>query len=63
MHWFEGLCKEPLDEIAARRIAHGIGFPAGAAQQVLEAIRSGLATDLGQLPAVFALGGTQQTSQ
>jgi hypothetical protein len=52
-----------LDDIAAQFIAHGIWLLQRPAQQVLKAIGRGVASHFGQLPAVLALGGTQQTPQ
>jgi hypothetical protein len=42
-----------LDHIAAQLIAHGLGLPQGAAQQVLKAIGRGIAGHFGQWPAVW----------
>ncbi|MGH8069198.1 MAG: hypothetical protein ACRERE_28980 [Candidatus Entotheonellia bacterium] len=52
-----------LYDVEVRCVAHDVGVPVGPAQQVLEAIRGGLAADLGQLPAVLALDGTEQAPQ
>jgi hypothetical protein len=39
-------------------IAHGVGIPLRAPEEVLEAVRVGQAGRFGQLPTVFALHGT-----
>jgi hypothetical protein len=52
-----------LDDIAAQRIAHRLGVPQRPAQQMLKGIRRGIPAHLGQLPAVLALGRTQQAAQ
>ena len=52
-----------LHDIGAQLIADGVGVPVGAAQQVLEAIGSRLAADFRHLPAVLALGLTEQAAQ
>jgi hypothetical protein len=52
-----------LHAIGAQLVADGVGVPIGAAQQILEAVRSRLAADLRHLPAVLALDLTEQAMQ
>jgi hypothetical protein len=42
---------------------HGLRVPVGPAQQILEAIGGGLTADFCHLPAIFALGLTEQAAQ
>ncbi len=51
-----------LDDIGAPLIAHHVSVPVGAGQQVLEAIRGGLATGFRHLPAVLAFRLPQQAA-
>jgi hypothetical protein len=46
--------------VLAVRVAHGLGIPVRAAEQVLEGVGVGQAGRFGQLPTVFALDGTQE---
>ena len=48
------LAQAGQDRLAVR-IAHGLGIPLRAPEEVLEAVRVGQAGRFGQLPAVFAL--------
>jgi hypothetical protein len=43
-----------LDDVLAQHVARGVRIPLRALQQVLHAVRRGLAQPLGQLPAVLA---------
>jgi hypothetical protein len=52
-----------LQDIAAQLIADGLGIPPRPAQQMLKGIRRGIPAHLDQLPAVLALGRTQQAAQ
>jgi hypothetical protein len=52
-----------LHAIDAQLVADGVGVPIGAAQPVLEAIGRRLAADFRHLPAVLALGRTEQAAQ
>lgn len=52
-----------LQDIAAQLITHRLRVPERPAQQVLKRIGCGIAADFRQLPAVFALGWTQQPPQ
>ena len=54
---------ELLQDVLAQVIAHAIGIPDRLGKQALHAIGSGFAGLLGQVPAVFALDGTQQALQ
>jgi hypothetical protein len=52
-----------VDDVAADLIAQGVGVPAGASQQALHRPRTGVASVLGQPPAVLALGAGEQSEQ
>jgi hypothetical protein len=52
-----------LDDIGAQIVAHRIGIPTHAGQEVLHAVRRGIARRLGKLPTVLALQRCQQTAQ
>jgi hypothetical protein len=52
-----------LDDLAAQLLPYGIRVPVSAAQHILEAIGSRRAADFRHLPAVLALGLTEQALQ
>jgi hypothetical protein len=52
-----------LHEVTAQLVTHRIRVPERAPQHGLEAIGGGFPADFGQLPAVLALGGTEQAPQ
>ena len=52
--------REASQHLLAVPIAHGLGVPLRAPEQVLKRIRVGQAGRFGQLPTVFALDGTQE---
>jgi len=49
-----------LEDVAAQLVADGLGLPWRPPQHVLEAIGGGVTAHFRQLPAVLALGRTQQ---
>ena len=52
-----------LDDIWTQGIAYHIGIPHGPSQQILRPIRGGIAIDVSDLPAVFALHGAEQSAK
>ena len=54
---------EVLDHIGAQVIAHRIGIPVHAGEEVLHAIGAGIAGRFGQVPAVLALERREQALQ
>src|SRR5262249_45503419 len=56
-------CAQVLLHVGQQVVADGVGVPVGAGEQVLHTIRSGIAEQLGELPAVLALGVTEQPPQ
>jgi hypothetical protein len=52
-----------LQAIRAQLVADGVSVPIGPAQQVLKAVGSRRAADFRDLPAVLALGLTEQAAQ
>jgi len=52
-----------LDDIDTQIVAHRIGIPAHARQEVLHAVGRSIARRLGKAPAVLALQRRQQTAQ
>jgi hypothetical protein len=52
--------REAGQHVLAVRVAHRLGIPVRAAEQVLEGIGVSQAGRFGQLPTVFALDGTQK---
>jgi hypothetical protein len=52
-----------LDDIGPQVVANLLGVPAHAAEEVLHSVGRGVASGLGQLPAVLALDRGQQSAQ
>jgi hypothetical protein len=52
-----------LDDIGLEVVTDGIGLPRGAAEKILDAVRSRITGSFGELPAVFALQGSNQTTE
>jgi hypothetical protein len=52
-----------VGQIGSQLVTQDIGIPVGAAEQVLKAIRIGMATNFGQLPTILAFSGAQQAGQ
>jgi hypothetical protein len=54
------LIAEMLDRVGPQVVAHGLGIPAHAEEEVLHPVGRAVARGLGQLPAVLALDRRQQ---
>ena len=54
---------EMLDDIGAQVIAHGVGIPVHAGEEILHAIGAGIAGGFRQVPAVLALERREQALQ
>jgi hypothetical protein len=52
-----------LDDIGAQLVAEGIRIPDRPSQQMLDAVRGGVAIDFGELPAVFTLYRAESTPE
>jgi hypothetical protein len=52
-----------LDHIGAQIVAHRVRIPVHARAEILHAIRAGIASGFGQMPAVLALKRCQQALQ
>jgi hypothetical protein len=52
-----------VGEIGQKKVAQRVRVPVGATEQVLEGIGSGVASDFGELPTIFALGRTEKASK
>jgi hypothetical protein len=50
-------------DILVERIPHRIRIPIGPTQQMLEPVRGCIAHDFRELPAILALGGTEQAPE
>ena len=58
-----GLGAKMLKSVRAQIIAHTIGVPNSTGEQTLHPIRASFSGVFGQLPAVFARGGTEDSVQ
>src|SRR5512133_2009866 len=52
-----------LQRIVAHLVPYSIGIPAGTVQQMLNTVWHGMPGRFGQLPAILALDGPQQTME
>jgi hypothetical protein len=62
-HQHAGGVAQFLAHVGLQVVAHGIGVPFGAVEQVLEAVRGGVSGVFGQLPPILALEGAEQAGE